>query len=97
MSNDEAQAFVEHIRLGGDELFFWYRNQKFMLQWWYDYKVHAPTLVLERLTEPGDWYVWEEAVVRATTDETVENFLRAKIWNNRTFWDAYPEMEWVDE
>ena len=97
MSNDESQDFVERIRIGGDELFFWYRKQKFMLQWWYDNEIQVPTLLLERLTEPGDWLVWEEKLQDTTIDIVVEKFLRAEIWDNRTFWDAYPEMEWVDE
>ena len=97
MSNDEAQTFVEYLRLGTNELFFWYRKQKYLMQWMATVEDPTTSLLIERLTGPGDWLVWEEKLQDTTIDVVVEKFLRAKIWDNRTFWDAYPEMEWVDE
>ena len=97
MRNDEAQSFVEDLRLGANELFFWYRKQKFLMQWMSTVDDPDPSLLIERLTGPGDWRFWEKKQENLTRDETVEFFLRAKIWDDRTFWDAYPEMEWVDE
>ena len=97
MSNDEAQTFVEYLRLGTNELYFWYRKQKYLMQWMATVEDPTTSLLIERLTGPGDWLFWEEKQEGSTRDETVEKFLRAKIWDNRTFWDACPEMEWVDE
>lgn len=68
------------------------KGQKFFLQgymWEGKY-----TLWLERWEPPCDYGIWEAA--GDDKHYPLEEFLQAKLWDGRTFWEAEAEMEWTD-
>ena len=44
---------------------------------------------------PGDGYVWEYDS-KSPSDDGLEAFLEAPIFDGKTFWEAESEIEWVD-
>ena len=50
-------------------------------------------LCLYEMTNKGKTYVW-----KGDSDHyPVEAFLKAKIWNGKSFWDIEQDIEWVDD
>lgn len=91
MINGDVNEFVEYASWGA-ELIFLYKGQKLFLQgymWEGKY-----TLWLERWEPPCDYGIWEAA--GDDKHYPLEEFLQAKLWDGRTFWEAEAEMEWTD-
>lgn len=83
--------FVDRIHYG-DELIFLYKGQKFFLQGFLEEGVY--TTYLDRWEPPADDYIW---VGKGDSKNfPVNDFLKAKIWDGRNFWEAEKQMEWID-
>lgn len=91
MINGDVNKFVDRISYG-EELIFLYGGKKFFLQG-YPWKGKY-TLFLEQWEPPGDACIWEG--VGDDKHFPVNDFLKAKLWDGRTFWEAEAEMEWTD-
>lgn len=89
MIDGNVNEFVDHIYYG-DELWFLYDGKKYFLEGWpRDGKL---CLCLYEMTEDGKEFVWEGS----GSHYPVEEFLKAKIWNGKSFWAAEQEMQWID-
>ena len=92
LKNGNVQEFVDNIHYG-DELIFLYHGCKFFLQGYLE-DDNRCTLYLDRWEPPGTDYIW---VGKGDAKHfPVEEFLQAKLWDGRNFWEAQEEMEWVD-
>lgn len=90
MKNGDVREFVDHIHYG-DELWFLYEGKKYFLEGWS--KKNRLDLCLYEMTNKGKTYVW-----KGDSDHyLVEAFLKAKIWNGKSFWDIEQDIEWVDD
>ncbi len=90
MKNGNVNEFVDHIHYG-DELWIIYRGRKFLLEGWTN--DGTLDLCLFEVAENGEMHVWKGD----THHYSVEAFLRAEIWDGRSFWEAEQEIEWVDD
>ena len=89
LKNGNVNEFVDHIYYG-DELWFIYKGKKYFLEGWTNN--NRLDLCLYEMNENGAEYRWEG-------DEKhypVDKFLKAEIWDGKSFWDAEQDMEWVD-
>jgi len=91
MINGNVSEFVDHIHYG-DELVFTFRGRKFFLQGLSEKGVY--TLYLDRWDPPSNEYLWVGK--GEANNYPVDEFLNAKIWDGKAFWDAEQEMEWID-
>ncbi len=91
MINGNVSEFVDHIHYG-DELVFTFRGRKFFLQGLSEKGVY--TLYLDRWDPPSNEYLWVGK--GKANNYPVDEFLNAKIWDGKAFWDAEQEMEWID-
>ena len=92
MINGNTSEFVDHIHYG-DELVFLFRGQKFFLQGFRNNSGRY-TLYLDRWDPPSDDYIWI-----GTGDDReypVDDFLEARIWAGKSFWEVEREIEWLD-
>lgn len=92
MINGNPIEFVDHIYYG-DEMVFLFHNKKYFLQGWHDGKLH--TLCLETWEPPSDDYLWYEE--NEDPQILVDHFLDAPLFDNKKFWDAEGQMEWIDD
>lgn len=89
MIDGNVNEFVDHIYYG-DELWFLYHGKKYFLEGWP--KQGKLCLCLYEMMEDGKEYTWKGS----STRYPVEEFLKAKIWNGKSFWDVEQEMQWID-
>ncbi|SEH31579.1 hypothetical protein [Selenomonas sp. KH1T6] len=92
MLNGDVIEFVDRIHYG-DELIFMYNGQKFFLQGFLE-DDGICTTYLDRWEPPADDYIW---VGRGDSKNfPVEEFLKAEIWDGKSFWEVEKKMEWLD-
>lgn len=92
MLNGDVTEFVDRIHYG-DELIFMYNGQKFFLQGFLE-DDGICTTYLDRWEPPADDYIW---VGRGDSKNfPVEEFLKAEIWDGKSFWEVEKKMEWLD-
>ena len=91
MINGNVSEFVDHIYYG-DELVFLYQEQKFFLQGFFTNGTY--TLYLDRWEPISNDYIW--IGVGDAHNYPVEEFLNAKLWGGKSFWEVEKEIEWVD-
>lgn len=89
MKNGNVYEFVDRIYFG-DELWFLYKGDKYFLEGWYD--DGRLDLYLYKMTGDGEKYVWKGGA----SQYPVEEFLNAKIWDGKSFWEVEQDLEWVD-
>ena len=102
MLNGDVDEFVEQIETGLD-LYFMYKNQKFFLD-----GITAKIPIegtstkelrnyqcLLRIDPPLDHIVWE-LIFPAGVGFPAEEFLKARIFDGKTFWEVQEEIEWID-
>lgn len=104
MINGDVTEFVDQIYTGMD-LYFLYKNQKFLLE---GITIEYPEegdpigqkvlknvqnlLRLEPVLRRPYWmHVFPEGV-----GFPAEEFLKAKIFDGKTFWEVQEEIEWID-
>ena len=95
MINGNVNEFVDGLYYG-DERWFMFRGIKYFIQGWV--KNEEFTLELEQM-EPylyQDRPLWTKTCNFDQRQEAVESFLKAPVFDGKTFWDAEQEMEWVD-
>ena len=85
----DVNDFVDRISYG-DELIFTFHGRKYFLQGYHDLG-GLWTTYRDRWEPPADDYIW---VGKCDFHFPVEEFLRQRIWDGRTFWEAQEEMEW---
>ena len=92
MINGDINEFINHIYYG-DELIFIYKHKKFFLQ---GFKTDGKyTLYLDRWQPPSEDYILVE--IGDNKNYPVDEFLNAKIWDDKNFWEIEKEVEWVDD
>lgn len=92
MINGNVNEFVDHIHYG-DELIFIFDGKKYFLQGLLTDGKY--TLYLDRWSPPSDEYIWFG--IGDDKKYPVNEFLDAKIWNGKNFWQAECDMKWVDD
>ena len=90
MINGDVNDFVDRISYG-DELIFTFHGRKYFLQGYHDLG-GLWTTYRDRWEPPADDCIW---VGKCDLHFPVEEFLRQRIWDGRTFWEAQEEMEWA--
>ena len=90
LKNGNVQEFVDHIYYG-DELWFRYKGRLYFLEGWSN-ENHLD-LKLYEMRENGKEYSWKGDNKKYPVDE----FINAKIWNDKTFWQVEQDIEWVDD
>lgn len=91
MINGNVNDFVDKLYYG-DELIFIYQGNKYFIQGFFEEGIYR--LYVDRWNPPSDDYIW---VGKGDNHNyPVKEFLDAKIWNNKSFWQVENEMEWVD-
>ena len=96
MINGNVNEFVDGLYYG-DERWFMFRGIKYFIQGWV--KNEEFTLELEQM-EPylyQDSPLWTKTCSCDQKQEAVESFLKAPLFDGKTFWEAEQEMEWVDD
>ncbi len=90
MRGGNVNKFVDDLYYGFEQVFL-YRGKKYFIQGLtIDEK---PYLLLDRWNPPADDYIWKKA---GKDSFPVNDFLEARIWDGRNFWEAQDEMEWID-
>lgn len=90
MQGGNVNEFIDDLYYGFEQV-FWYRGKKYFIQG-LTIDDH-PWLLLDQWEPPGEDYVWKK---EGKDTFPVKDFLNAKIWDGRNFWEAQDEMEWVD-
>ena len=72
-------------------MFFEFDGKRYFIQGWYDSGIHY--LVLDYATK-SDNYVWEYS--SEDSSKCVKNFLNARLWNGKKFYDAEKEITWLE-
>lgn len=88
----KVKEFIEHIR-HGDEHIFLYDGKKYFLQGYLS--VGKCTLYLDRWQPPSGDYIW--VGVGNENMYPVNEFVEAKLWNGKSFFEIEQQIEWVDE
>ena len=89
MKNGDVYEFVDRIYYG-DELWFIYDGKKYFLEGWIEH--NTLNLYLYEMTKNGETYTWKGDAKHYP----VESFIKAKIWNGKSFWEVEHDMTWVD-
>ena len=90
MINGDPNDFIEVV-YSGQDIPFLFRGQKF----WYQGYVKNDKWHMEIMEcFPPCNYRWECDVI--TCDEGVDAFLKAPIFDGKTFWEVEHEIEWLD-
>ena len=91
MINGDPKDFIEVV-YSGQDIPFLFRGQKF----WYQGYVKNDKWHMEIMEcFPPCNYRWECDVI--TCDEGVDAFLKAPMFDGKTFWEVEHEIEWLDE
>lgn len=91
MINGNVYKFIDYIAYG-EELWFIYKGTKYFLE---GLTLDGMTkLYLFEMVEGGAEYSWPYDEINKRYP--VDAFLRAQIWDRKTFWEVEQEIEWVD-
>lgn len=90
MINGNVNEFISGLYYG-DERVFLYKNEKFFIQGLKEERVYS--LYLDRWEPPSDDYIWRASSAK---DYPVDQFLEAKIFDGKSFWNVENEIEWID-
>ena len=93
MINGNAQEFIDGLHYG-DERFFLYDGKKYFIQGYWPNDNEKPLLelyVLEPYDDPFEWHAYSE-----DKNYPVSEFVNAKIFNGKSFWEVEKDIEWVD-
>ncbi len=99
MINGNTSEFVDNLYYGS-EMYFMYKNKRYFIQGWVEDSIHY--LVLDYDYENMDTsdnhafsgYLWEHK--SSDTNECVQAFLDAPLWDNKTFYEVESEITWMD-
>lgn len=94
MINGNPHEFIDHFCSGQDTVYL-YRGRKFWAQGYTCRDKNEWRMEIFQYQPPSDGYIWEyesESVLKC-----MEAFLKAPIFNGKTFWEVESEIEWVDD
>lgn len=91
MINGDVKEFVDGLYYG-DERWFTYQGKEYFIQGWV--KEGLFYLLLDDAKVEGEDYIWKYS--GESNNEAVEEFLAAKLWNGKTFFEVEKEMTWTD-
>ena len=91
MINGNAQEFIDGLYYG-DERFFLYNGNKYFIQGYLENK--TPMLELYVLEPSDSCFEWR--AYSKDKNYPVSEFVSAKIFNGKSFWEVEKDIEWVD-
>lgn len=99
MIDGNVKEFVDNLYFG-TEMYFIYRGQRYFIQGWYDNPLHHLVLDYdyENTGAPNEYafagYLWEHNA--EDSNECVQEFLNAPLWDGKTFYEVEKEITWTD-
>lgn len=93
MINGDINAFIEVAQYGHEVFFSLQRSEVFLTRYGAECKWYLRPF-LDRFEPPADDYIW--VGVGRDHKYPIEEFLNAKIWDGKNFWEVEHEIEWVD-
>lgn len=95
MINGNANDFID--KLSYEDHYVMFENKKYFLNGCQTEKNNSGNVISVRfevydLTNGTTIF----SVTQPTTYECLVAFEKAKIWNNKSFWEAEKEIEWID-
>ena len=102
MIDGDVNEFVDGLYYG-DEMYFIFRGRKYFIQGWVEGSLHYLVLDYDYETEPFDpkksegnkyKYIWEYS--STDSNECVQAFLNAPLWDGKKFYDVESEITWAD-
>lgn len=92
MINGDINKFIEIMSYGG-ELVFLFDGKKYFLQGWSKgAKYHMALVTWEPWSEG---YLWKKSS-KISMQKLADEFVRAPLFDGKTFWEVEREIEWVD-
>ena len=93
MVNGDPHEFVDHVYSGQDTVYL-YHGIKYWCQGYTFRGTKVHHLEVFQYQPPSNDFLWEYE--SESVAECMEAFLEAPIFDGKTFWEAEPEIEWVD-
>lgn len=100
MINGNVSDFVDNLYYG-TEMYFVFKDKKYFIQGWVKDSLHYLVLDFDYETENYDSnnpncnkYLWE--YTSADSQECVDAFLNAPLWNGKTFYEVEDSIVWSD-
>ena len=94
MINGDPHDFIDTV-YSGQDIVYLYHGIKYWYQGYLNPKTNLSHMEVFQYNPPGDGYVWEYDS-KSPSDDGLEAFLEAPIFDGKTFWEAESEIEWVD-
>lgn len=96
MINGDVNEFVNHMYYG-DELTFLYKNRKLFFQGLTDDKFRYLELVQwePEVKTDEEFFIWKTKC-DLSKPYPVKEFLEAKIFDGKSFWEVEQEITWID-
>lgn len=93
MINGTVNDFLDSV-YNLQEIIHIYHGKKYFLQGYGGFKNHASYTLELQLWEPECKFLW--SCSHPSLSECREDFLKAPLYDGKTFWEAECEIEWVD-
>lgn len=94
MINGDYNMFINDL-YNGEEYNFSYKDRQYFVQSWYDSDKDTYWLGLSRLVPLLKPYLFEYSS-NISMNECVKEFLKAKLFDGKTFAEIESEAEWLD-
>lgn len=94
MINGDYEMFVNDLHYGA-EYNFSYKDREYFIQSWYENKKNRYWIGLSRLVPLLDPYLFEY-YSDISMSECVKEFMKAKVFDGKTFAEIESEAEWRD-
>ena len=92
MINGDYKMFVDDLHYG-QEMNFSYKNRKYFIQGWYEKPVYHMELI--RFVPLLEKKLWEYNS-KVSMSECAKEFMKSKIFDEKTFAEIESEVEWLD-
>ena len=96
MINTDMNQFLDCLNYG-EEIDILYKGDKYFIEGYYSDDKVAHFIVYKYSEDGNDVH---EMIYETTSDNKIkdcaDNFLEAKIWDGKSFWEVESEMEWID-
>ena len=94
MINGDYKMFINDLYYGA-EYNFSYKDREYFIQTWYDTNINKRWLGLSRLVPVLDPYLFEY-YSDTSMSECVKEFMKAKVFDGKTFPEIESDVEWLD-
>ena len=91
MVREELESFIDGLHYGEERIFLWH-GKKFFIEGFFDNG--RLTLFLDQWEPPSQGYLWTCGLNDASYP--VEEFLKARPFEGKTFLEIFPEATWTD-